>query len=93
MIEAIIIISLIVLFIHACFGGGMILEPLRVIFYKLTVKVTILRKPLYSCVTCMTPWYGSAIGFLIYGIDSETIVAVGAASGLNFIISKIIDFD
>ena len=60
MVETAFIIAFIVYFIKATTWKGMI-------FYELTEKLErwpeFVRKPLYECPVCMTPWWGIAIYF------------------------------
>ena len=61
MLEAALIIAFIVYFLKATTWKGMI-------FYELAEKLEhwpeFIRKPLYECPVCMTPWWGIVIYFL-----------------------------
>lgn len=43
----------------------------------------------FECNVCMTPWYGSALYWLIYGNSAiEWLIVVICAMGLNVVINK-----
>jgi hypothetical protein len=49
-----------------------------------------MQSPLYDCNVCMTPWYGSALYWLIYGNHwIEWLIVVIAAMGVNGIINRL----
>lgn len=58
MLELSLIISLVTIFIHTLTKEGMLLEFIHTWLWKLPCW---LKKPLFCCPVCMTPWYGSAI--------------------------------
>lgn len=85
------IISSVVLFIHVCLWEQMILEKPG-IFMRNKLPVYI-AKPLFDCVVCMTPWWGSLIIFLFdlhttLKVDVLTIAAAGGMSCVNMILTK-----
>jgi hypothetical protein len=43
----------------------------------------------FECNVCMTPWYGSVLYVLIYGINWQWPVVVIAAMGINAAINKL----
>lgn len=95
MIEIIIIISFIVLFIHVTLWPGMIFASIG---EKLKVLPEFIRKPLYDCPICMTPYYGSLI--LWMGNVSKVcrvhnpvqwIFILFAAAGVNTVLIYIVD--
>jgi len=82
------IISLIVLFIHATTWDGHIFAGIK----KLIKPEGKLYKPVYGCPICMTPYYGTAIYWLIYGFGiADWTVTVGAAAGFSVLWVLIID--
>lgn len=53
-----------------------------------------MHKPLFDCVNCMTPWYGSAAYWLIWGNSwREWIPCVIGAMGLNVVLTKLFPKD
>lgn len=100
MLESALIVAFIVYFLKATTWKGMI-------FYELTEKLEhwpeFVRKPLYECPVCMTPWWGIVIYFLGYlaglpefaDISFQRILfTVFTASGINtvfLILNKIYD--
>lgn len=82
-------LSLCVMFIWACMYEGMIFGFVR----ELPIP-SFAAKPIYDCIICMTPWWGSLILFAasaFYGFDFiywwPTAVL---ASGINVILSPIV---
>ena len=100
MIETAFILAFIVYFIKATTWKGMI-------FYEMTEKwerwPEFIRKPLYECPVCMTPWWGIVIYFLGHytGLTKfadirfqRILFTVFTAAGINtifLIINKIYD--
>ncbi len=84
------IISLIVLFLHATTWDGMIFENIK----KLIKPEGNLYKPIYGCPICMTPWWGTLLYFIFFAPFSGLwdnswlsikpwLLTVGMASGLS----------
>lgn len=93
MIEHALIISLTVLFWHACFWPGMVFGFIPELIPELLPKQ--IRKPLYDCVVCMTPWYGTLICIIFNNqlhVDSllEFVLTIFIAAGINVLIDKYI---
>ena len=84
MILDIIYCSLSILFISSCFEEGMIFGEFADWF---DTKFPELSKPLFACIICMSPYYGSLYWFL-WGTSSwlPFVLSVG---GLNVLISYI----
>lgn len=87
MIEKILIISLLVIFLwhtfqeHEILGWvGTWVEGAVGEFYA---------KPITGCSVCMTPWWGSAIYILLWGINWQWPLVVFAAAGLNAVIVRL----
>lgn len=87
MIEQALIISLLVLAIHYTMQEGEIFEGLSKWFEK-TMPYGI-HQPLFECNVCMTPWYGSVLYVLIYGVSWQCPVVVITAMGLNIIYNRV----
>lgn len=89
MLEKILIIALSVAAIHGTMYEGMIFGKVQTWFANLHENI---KKPLFDCVFCQTPWWGSAIYWIWFG-DSwkEWGIIILAAMGINFILSLIID--
>lgn len=85
--EKIIIVALIVFALWSTMWEDMIFGRVNTWFANLKES---LQKPLYACVICMTPWYGSVAYWLLYGNSwQEYIIVIGAATGLNAVITKL----
>lgn len=83
------IISLIVLFLHACTWDGMIFEKVK----TLLKPEGMLYKPIYGCPICMTPWWGTLMYWVFFAVSLEDwLLTVGMASGLSVIWVVLIDF-
>jgi hypothetical protein len=81
------IISLIVLSIHYTMQEGEIFAMLGDWFNNnLPEKI---HQPVFECNVCMTPWYGSVIYVLIWGVNWQWPVVVIAAMGINVAINKL----
>src|SRR5688572_7238366 len=79
MIENAFIIAMIVLFLHATTWEGMIFDGIK----NFNIPGWI-RKPLYSCPICMTPWWGTLLYWIFFhGSLCGWLLTVGAASGIN----------
>lgn len=86
MISAALIIALIVLAIHYTMLDGEIFGKLGNWFAKhLPAKI---HPAVFECNVCMTPYYGSVLYVLIYGINWQWPVVVIAAMGINVVINK-----
>lgn len=79
--EAALIISLIVLFIHATTWDGQINEWIK----KIIDPESMIAKPIYGCPICMTFWYGSGLYFWIFESYSllQWLLVVFAAAGFS----------
>jgi hypothetical protein len=93
MIEMIAIVAFSVLFLHTITTEGMILQIVSVSLIGLP---TWLKKPLYSCSTCMCMWWGPAIVaigilFLNWQITSwiQVIIICVSAGGMNAAVGKV----
>jgi hypothetical protein len=64
MIEFAFLISLMVIFLHVCTWEGMLLQRVPVWFWNAPVWI---KKPLYDCPVCMSPWWGSLI-IAVFGL-------------------------
>lgn len=81
-------ISLIVLFIHATSWTGHIFEGIK----KVIKPEGKLYKPIYGCPICMTPWWGSAIYWLLYGFGiTDWLVTIFTAAGFSVLWVLLID--
>lgn len=83
MLEPIIIISLLVLAIWYTFQEGEIFGFMqRYSDWKIAPA-------LFDCNVCMTPWWGSLLYVIIYGINCKWPVVVFSAMGINAAINKL----
>lgn len=83
MLEPIIIISLLVLAIWYTFQEGEIFGFMqRFSHWKIAPA-------LFECNVCMSPYYGSVLYILIYGINWQWPVVVLSAMGVNAAINKL----
>lgn len=90
MLEKAVIVSLITLTIYGVFMDGMVFSCFRKLLLKLPKTI---HKPVFDCPFCMTPYWGSTVYFGLIGGDvKEWVIVILAASGLNFIISIILDY-
>jgi len=88
MIATALIISLIVLFLHATTWDGHIFEGIK----KIIPPEGKLYKPIYGCPICMTPWWGTIIYMLFFDIGfKDWLLTIGAASGFSVLWVLIID--
>jgi hypothetical protein len=86
MLQTITIISLIIIFIHATTWEGMIFEKVNEIFEDAPSWI---RKPLFDCPTCMSPWWCLIVLFFMsYEIQNykDVIMIMFSVGGLNTII-------
>lgn len=91
MLEKSFLVAFIVLAIHGIFYEGMIFGKVRQWLAPLNDKI---KKPLYDCCFCQTPWWGSAAYWIIWGNSwHEFIPVVLAAAGINFFISVFLPED
>ena len=89
------IIALMIQFIHACSWEGMLLGWLNGSLWNLTPY---LRKPLFDCPICMSPWWGSlfivllwaagCIGLPGFGQWILTLLMVGGINTLIVLIAR-----
>lgn len=86
--EIVLIIALFVQAIHYTMQEGEIFAALGDWFYKHLPKK--IHQPVFDCPVCMTPWYGTAIYFILPGPESffGWLVAVIPAMGLQAVIGK-----
>ena len=89
MIELTLIISLVVLFIHATTWEGMINEWVVRACWDFPSWI---RKPLFDCPICMAPWWGSLI-ILLFGVFTDNwlhpfiwVLQLFAAGGINAVL-------
>src|SRR5688572_13435545 len=76
------VITAIVLFIHATTWDGMIFEKVK----DLIKPEGMLYKPIYGCPICMTPWYGTAIYWLTMSYGwVDWLLTVGTAAGFSVV--------
>ncbi|WMJ72947.1 hypothetical protein RCC89_07195 [Cytophagaceae bacterium ABcell3] len=92
MLEQAFAIAFIVYFIKATTWRGMIFHP---IILKLRTLPSYIKKPVYECPICMTPWWGALIYFLahITGLPEFEILTVERliftvfiSSGINTVV-------
>jgi hypothetical protein len=91
----VLITSLKILFVWAAMQSGMILYPLRwlidQVLFLLPVKAElILRKPFYSCVTCMSSIYGILFTLDQFEISFSYLTLLFAIGGLNYMLQLFI---
>lgn len=96
MIELTLIISLVVLFIHATTWEGMINEWVSRVLWHAPPWI---KKPLFDCPICMAPWWGSLI-LLLFGVFTDNwlhpfiwVITLFAAGGINTVLIYIISSD
>lgn len=88
MIAQALIISMIVLFIHATTWDGHIFAWVK----KVIKPEGKIYKPVYGCPICMTPWWGSLVFFLfIGGPFREWFLTIGCAAGFSVLNVLLID--
>lgn len=87
MLSAAVIIALIVLSIHYTMQEGEIFGRIGNWFYNNTPDN--IHSPLFECNVCMTPWYGSVIYVLVWGVNWQWPLVVIAAMGINATINKL----
>lgn len=80
------IIALLVLSIHYTMLEGEMFSALGR-FFERTLPAAI-HPSIFECNVCMTPWYGSIIYVLIYGVNWQWPVVVITAMGFNIVINK-----
>lgn len=79
------IISLIVLAIYYTMLEGEIFGWLGKLLSRLPNQI---HPALFECNVCMTPWYGSVIYLILYGVNWQWPVVVSVAMGMNVVINK-----
>jgi hypothetical protein len=81
-----VILTFLVVFIHASMWQGMIFAKAGRLFSKLP---TYIRKPLFECIVCMAPWWGV---FIYTGIWQwnvvDVLLCVIVSAGINVLISS-----
>lgn len=86
MMEQALILALCVYFIHACTWEGMIFYPVSSKLWNLTPW---LKKPLFACPICMSPWYGS---FLIWLFSWHwSLALLLSAGGITVVLDVVIN--
>jgi hypothetical protein len=92
MLEISFIIAFVVLFLHATTWEGMIFSFIPEFFYDAPAWV---RKPIFECPICMTPWYGA---FIMIASDYypannfQPFIVLFVAGGINVIADCFIKF-
>ena len=87
MLEHSLIIALLVLAIWYTMQEGEIFAGLGRFFEKhLPAKI---QPPLWECNVCMTPYYGSLLYIVIYGVNWQLPIVVICAMGINAAINKL----
>lgn len=87
-------VALIVFFIHSLFWEGMILSFIAETLFEIP---TFIKKPLFECVICMTPWYGLVIYFFCARLSAwdgsvfSVVITLLVASGINAVLSQFIE--
>ena len=75
-----IVISLAIIFMHACTWDGMIFAGIK----KIIKPDWFISKPIYRCPICMTPWWGTLFYFFLQ--PSPTLInwlsTIAVAAGL-----------
>lgn len=87
MLEQSTIIALLVLSIWYTLQEGEIFHGLAMFMEKYTPSA--IHPALFECNVCMTPWYGSVLYVLIYGISWQWPVVVITAMGINAAVNKL----
>lgn len=73
-------IAFMILFLHFCSWDDEIFEGIK----KIVPPKGKWYKALYGCPVCMTPWWGTLIYWLFFGISWQNwLLTVGAAAGIN----------
>lgn len=87
MIERAFIIAMLVLSIWYTMKEGEIFESLGLWFEKNLPKA--IHPPVFECPVCMSPWYGSALYVIIFGVNWWWPVVVITAMGINAALNKL----
>lgn len=87
MLEQSTIIALLVLSIWYTYQEGEIFHGLAMFMEKYMPAA--IHPALFECNVCMTPWYGSVLYVVIYGISWQWPVVVITAMGINAAINKL----
>lgn len=85
MLEESFIIALLVLAIWYTYQEGEIFGFVQ----KWEGSLGKLFEPLFGCNVCMTPWYGSIIYVILWGVNWQWPVVVISAMGINAAINKL----
>ncbi len=49
-----------------------------------------IQQPLHECPVCQTPWYGTAIYWIVWGVDvKDWLLTVIPAMGLNVVVMRL----
>lgn len=87
MLEQSAIIALLVLSIWYTYQEDEIFHGMSRFMEKYTPAA--IHPALFECNVCMTPWYGSVLYVLMYGISWQWPVVVITAMGINSAINKL----
>lgn len=94
MIEQAAIIALVVLFVRATLGPGMIFGRVTPVLDR-AVPMPLFRKPLYGCAVCMCVWWGWPItgltilsGHVLVHTTAEQLFALAMAGGICSVVAS-----
>lgn len=87
MLEHSLIIALLVLSIWYTLQEGEIFGGIGNWIYRTFPKK--MHPPLFECNVCCTPWYGSLLYILIYGVNIQWPIVVIAAMGIQVVVNKL----
>lgn len=84
-------LSLIIIFIHACFQEGMIFAPIRRDIDDIFPEF--IQKPLYACIVCMSGIYVTALWLLFYkkALSIDMLEAIAVVGGINAVLGPFVD--
>lgn len=86
MVEIGLVISLIVLFLHACTWDGQIFSFVR----NWISEDSKISNPIYNCPVCMQFWWGTAIYLILFGWGGWKHWAISIGSGEGFCVLYVI---
>lgn len=88
MLEHSLIISFIVLFLHACSWDGMIFAGIK----KIVKPQGLAYKPLYGCPICMSPYWGITVYVSLFSAGfKDWILTIFCAAGISVVWVLLID--
>lgn len=87
MLESAAIIALLTLSIWYTYQEGEIFHSVALFLERNTPSK--IHPALFDCNVCMTPWYGSLLYVIIYGVTWQWPIVVIAAMGINAAINKL----